>query len=99
MKKRKFLKPEGDYIYFEDLLNPENIYCVTREEFNKIDESIREYGFKTRNAPDGLNAKAYPLELVEEKENWDEYDIVSKEPTDFSINRIQWILVEMNGGK
>lgn len=87
MKKRRFLKPKGDFIYFTDLQNEDRLLCITCEDHGKI----KPYTIEPEKAPKDLFVKAFPLEKTGENQVYDFYDIVVDEPIDFHLNRIKWI--------
>lgn len=87
MKKRRFLKPNGDYIFFTDIKNEDNLLCMTRE----VHATIKPLTFEPEKAPEDSFIKAFPLEKTSENQIYDFYDIVVEDPIDFHVNRIKWI--------
>ena len=91
--KKRILKPKGDYIFFADALNDNDIYCMTREIHKEI-QPITQILKKTPDDVSGeTTVKVFPLTIVEENENSAYYDITVIEPIDFKINRIKWVWV------
>lgn len=89
MKKRRFLKPKGDFIYFTDVQDEDRLLCMTRKEHTKT----KPYGMEPEKAPEDLFVKAFLLEKTSENQVYDFYDIVGDEPIDFHLNRIKWIWI------
>ena len=91
--KKRILRPKGDYHYFSDALNDNQLYCLTGETLKEVDPILR----KLRHFPSDVagknTVKAFPLAKIEENELSVSYDIIVTEPIDFVINRIkmEWV--------
>ncbi len=93
MKKCKFLKPKGDFIFFVDRSDEDKLYCMTRAVHEEMYKTLIEKRQSYKDADPDLTVEAFQLDKVDEDQRFEYYDIVSEEPIDFFVIEIQWVPV------
>jgi hypothetical protein len=88
-EKKIFILTKGDYNFFVDSLNQENLFCITQNENDKLDF----YAIEPENAPQDMIANVIRLEKVKEDDVCDYFDIKLNHPIEFYVYRIKWISV------
>jgi len=92
MSKRKVILSSPDFIYFNDIDNPEHLYCVTEDEHTALLKILTK-GKSEQDMPHNKTIKAYRLRIVDAQSRVDYYDIIDKTLIDFPIFRIDWVFV------
>jgi hypothetical protein len=77
MKKQKFLKPKGDYIFFVDSIDDELIYCMTRIVHEEMYKILMENNQSYQDAYPDHKIQAFQLEKVDEDQRFEYYDMIS----------------------
>lgn len=93
MNKQKKLIPKGDYIFFVDIEDESDLYCLTQKEYNANRIVIEKIMFEPDPEPNDDFVKVFKLEKVKEDARFDYYDIIDKEPIDYRTSRIKFIPV------
>lgn len=89
MKKKIYIQTKGDYNFFVDSLNQEDLFCITKNEYDKLDFHTTE----PENAPLDMIANVIRLEKVKEDDFCDYFDIKLNHQIEFNVYRIKWISV------
>jgi len=91
MEKRKYIKASGDYLVFSDLLNEDNLFCISRQTYLQMLDTFKTNKNGLQDLPDNATVQVYPLIKVDENQKYDFYDKLNDNIIDFQINRIHWI--------
>lgn len=96
MKKKTYIKTTGDFLIFSDLLNEDNIFCLSRQSYLQILDKFKINKNELNSLPDNETVSVFPLVKVDENQVYDFYDKIDDNIIDFQINRIRWIWLYAN---
>lgn len=96
MKNREIIPDLEKYNVFVDVQNNENLYAITKEEYEKVRTISKGYDSSVEKVPDEFKIKVFRMGLVDDTDPYhDKYDIIDANPIDFPINRYHWTWIQI----